>query len=721
MGEIEYILDIFQFNVRCFRMGKMMLTPRLKQILGVMLQHGNIISVKQLAEEVGVSKRTVQRELEYVTSSLKPYDVTFGSKTGVGVWIEGSEEAKKKLSEEIFGKDNFDTANREERRKRLILEILKEKGLKKLFVYSSKFKVSEATISSDLEAVESWLNQHGMYIIRKPGSGIYVEGTEQNYRKAISTFIQENMNTEIIWEAYGTSFEKTASFDAIKKSGIGKMLEEDTLHRVMKCIVTMNHGNILSLTENSYMGLMLHIAIAINRIIKGDVIEPDQEWIERFEEDEDYMLAEDIIWSLEEEFDIEIPEMEITYICLHIKGAKHERVYWEGKKSVKLVNGELRELLNDMIYAFDPKKAYLFKRDEEFIQGLLAHLQPSLIRMKYDLHIENPILEGVKRDYLEIFLKCRDVAKVIETHIGKPVPEAEVGFLTVHFGAALVRMEGKLEFLRPVRVAVICSSGIGISRLMSSKLEKIFQDRMIIKTYGKRDLTPYEEQQHDFCISSISLEEMSIPVLFVNPLLNDEDIDQIRKMLNRYERTPEKNKKTIGFDKELDDVHVLATQVNKIIKDLQVIKVEKDITFLKLLENIASTLSPYEDRQEVIQFDLLEREKIATQIYGEFGFALLHARSQGVVTPMFHVWLTKDLKPFEVSYFKGISIVFVMLVPIDDNLKINTDIMGHMSSMLIEDAMFLEIVKDGNYEEIQNIVSIQLKKYFAFYLAKFNA
>ncbi|MFI3212723.1 MAG: BglG family transcription antiterminator [Eubacteriales bacterium] len=702
-------------------MGKMMLTPRLKQILGVMLQHGNIISVKQLAEEVGVSKRTVQRELEYVTSSLKPYDVTFGSKTGVGVWIEGSEEAKKKLSEEIFGKDNFDTANREERRKRLILEILKEKGLKKLFVYSSKFKVSEATISSDLEAVESWLNQHGMYIIRKPGSGIYVEGTEQNYRKAISTFIQENMNTEIIWEAYGTSFEKTASFDAIKKSGIGKMLEEDTLHRVMKCIVTMNHGNILSLTENSYMGLMLHIAIAINRIIKGDVIEPDQEWIERFEEDEDYMLAEDIIWSLEEEFDIEIPEMEITYICLHIKGAKHERVYWEGKKSVKLVNGELRELLNDMIYAFDPKKAYLFKRDEEFIQGLLAHLQPSLIRMKYDLHIENPILEGVKRDYLEIFLKCRDVAKVIETHIGKPVPEAEVGFLTVHFGAALVRMEGKLEFLRPVRVAVICSSGIGISRLMSSKLEKIFQDRMIIKTYGKRDLTPYEEQQHDFCISSISLEEMSIPVLFVNPLLNDEDIDQIRKMLNRYERTPEKNKKTIGFDKELDDVHVLATQVNKIIKDLQVIKVEKDITFLKLLENIASTLSPYEDRQEVIQFDLLEREKIATQIYGEFGFALLHARSQGVVTPMFHVWLTKDLKPFEVSYFKGISIVFVMLVPIDDNLKINTDIMGHMSSMLIEDAMFLEIVKDGNYEEIQNIVSIQLKKYFAFYLAKFNA
>ena len=41
------------------------LTPRLKQILMIMLEEGGIISVKELAQRIGVSKRTVQRELEY--------------------------------------------------------------------------------------------------------------------------------------------------------------------------------------------------------------------------------------------------------------------------------------------------------------------------------------------------------------------------------------------------------------------------------------------------------------------------------------------------------------------------------------------------------------------------------------------------------------------------------------------------------------------------------
>lgn len=43
--------------------------------------------------------------------------------------------------------------------KRLTLEILKEKELRKLFYYSSRFQVSEATISADLEAIEGWATQ----------------------------------------------------------------------------------------------------------------------------------------------------------------------------------------------------------------------------------------------------------------------------------------------------------------------------------------------------------------------------------------------------------------------------------------------------------------------------------------------------------------------------------------------------------------------------------
>lgn len=135
----------------------MNVTPRLKRILTVMLEQDRVMAVKELAEEVGVSKRTVQREMEGI-SYFSGYEVTLESKTGKGVWIEGTPEEKKRLLEELKGGDSYDVSNREERRKRLVLEILKDKGLKKLFYYASQFQVSEATISSDLEAVEGWLN-----------------------------------------------------------------------------------------------------------------------------------------------------------------------------------------------------------------------------------------------------------------------------------------------------------------------------------------------------------------------------------------------------------------------------------------------------------------------------------------------------------------------------------------------------------------------------------
>ena len=42
----------------------MEITSRMKQILQVLLRESAAVSVKYLAEQIGVSKRTAQRELE---------------------------------------------------------------------------------------------------------------------------------------------------------------------------------------------------------------------------------------------------------------------------------------------------------------------------------------------------------------------------------------------------------------------------------------------------------------------------------------------------------------------------------------------------------------------------------------------------------------------------------------------------------------------------------
>ncbi|MGN1377843.1 MAG: BglG family transcription antiterminator [Dorea sp.] len=695
----------------------MQFTPRMKQILQALLEEKEAVSVKTLAEKVGVSKRTVQRELESVDYYLKPYGIRFLSRTGVGVWLEGEDGEKDRLRSDLGQGESYDAGNREERRKRLILEILKEKGLKKLYYYSSRFQVSEATISTDLEAIEEWLNRYGLVIKRRPGSGTVIQGSEESYRRAIRAFVNENIDTQMIREAYEESAGSDIRQDTLKKSNIGQILNDDIMNRVMECITGMNHMRVLTLTESSYVGLIIHISIAINRILKNEVIEADAGWENTITEDEDYRLAKAIVTELEAEFEIQIPEVEVSYICLHIKGAKHEKIEWNGQTQHTMENRQMQQLVNEMIDAFDPEAGYLLKQDDEFIQGLLAHLQPTVIRLVHGMQIQNPILEDIKESYPDIYAKSEKVAKVLEESVGKKVPEEEIGFLTVHFGAAMVRLENRNEEIRKVHVGVICSSGIGISRLMSSKLERVFHDRMQITAYGKKDVTPYVVGKTDFFVSSIPVEQMDVPVIAVNPLLDEKDMEEIRRMTYRYERMPRKQKEADRFSVQLEEINLVAAQINAVIKYMEFFKVDNRISFHELLIAIGEKFSPYSDRQEMIREDIMNREKIASQVFAEFGFALLHTRTKGVTRPCFGVCMTKDLKAFEDPYFKGISVVFVMLVPVDENLQINNNILGYISSMLIEEYEFMDVISRGEKEEIRDALSRYLKKYFNRYLS----
>lgn len=688
----------------------MKFTPRMKQILQVLLKEDSVVSIKYLADQMGLSKRTIQRELGYMDYVLKDYGIQFRSRTGTGVWLEGSAEEKERLLKDTDNID-YDAGNREERRKRLILEILKEKGLKKMFYYSSQFKVSEATVSSDLEAVEGWLNQYGLSVNRKPGIGVSVNGSEENYRRAIRAFINENIDTKIIREAYEDADRDDSRYEKLKENDIRHVLNERIMKRVIDCIAGMDNARVLTLTENSYMGLIIHITIAVNRILKSEVIEPDERWTENIREDEDYLLARAIVQELEDEFEIQIPSIETSYICLHIKGAKHEKIEWDGGMSEGTETRKLQQLINDMIDVFDSEQAYLLKQDDEFIQGLLAHLQPTMIRLTHGMHIQNPVLQDIRDSYSDLYARCENVAKVLEAYVGKKIPPEEIGFLTVHFGAALVRLEERNEKIRIVHVGVICSSGIGISRLMSSKLSKAFHDRMEITAYGKKDITLDIMNRTDFFISSIPMEPLEIPVVSVNPLLNETDMEAIRRMVYQHERLPEKYRKPDDLSSRQEESNPFTEQIDLIINYMEIFRVDSRIAFPELLTVIGEKMSSCPECRETIRRDILQREQIGSQIFAEFGFALLHTRTKGVTRPELGICMTEDSGGFRDAYFKGVTVIFIMLIPVDENLKLNSGIMGYISGMLIEDYEFMDVVAGGDKEEIRNVLSQSLKKY----------
>ena len=127
------------------------------------------------------------------------------------------------------------------------------------------------------------------------------------------------------------------------------------------------------------------------------------------------------------------------------------------------------------------------------------------------------------------------------------------------------------------------------------------------------------------------MEKTEIPVVFVNPFLNEKDMDEIQKLVHKYERMPEKRQEEDPFSLQLEKISLITAQINAVIKYMEFLRVKSEISFEELLNVIGDHLSMYRDRREVIINDIRNRERIASQIYGEYGFALLHARSTGVV------------------------------------------------------------------------------------------
>lgn len=693
-----------------------MITSRLKQILLFLLKEEKPIPVQRLADAAGVSKRTVQRELSYLPAEMKQYHLTFQSKTGRGIWIEGSEEDKKQFRQYLMNSDSDGFMDKEERRRRLILELLKDKEPRKLYYFSNQFQVSEATVSNDLEAVEGWFAQYNLKIRRRPGYGICMEGTERNCRLAIRGFLQENMDSALIRDFY----EDTAPSEETEKreeQDIYRMLDRNILERVIWCVQEIDHWRLKQLTESSYTGLILHITIAVNRILKKELIEENVQLYHALQIQRDFELAQIIVEALEREFDIEIPRMELAYICLHIQASKSQYI---GKEEARhqSYKQELMTCVLDMIDAFDPEIAYRLKQDEEFIDGLLAHLQPTVIRLVNHMYIGNPMLEQIKEEYPDIFAKCLNVNTVVEEYLDCKVPEEETGFFAIHFGAALQRLENQKENHRQVEIGIVCASGIGIARLMLTRMSRFLGNRVKISTWSREDVTPYAAEGIDFFVSSIHFEFEGADILYVDPLLPDKDLERIEGKVKTYALTPAKRKIENDFSRQLEQVNYLAVQIKSMVKELRYFLVDPEISFEALLEKAAAHLTPYSDRQQQICQDIAERERMASQFFAGLGFGLLHTRTAGVTRPVFMILRTNTQEPFTAASYKGSDVVLLMLIPRDEHIQENSDMFGYLSTSLIEDDDFMDIIRDGDEAVTREKFNQLMRQYFNAYLEK---
>lgn len=691
----------------------MYISSREKMIIEILLSENQKIRVNDLAKEIAVSTRTIHRDLNGIEEFLKEYDLALTRKTGVGIQITGSIESKESLKRKLmtFTLEGYMA----EERQTLLLSMLYEADEPvKLFTLANELKVTVATISNDLLKLEEELAHFQLSITRRRGYGIELSGSEEAKRRAISYTISKSLNEDEFLSLIRRNREKKQMIHANAISD--RLLHLIDREKVLAIEETVRHFNsdfISSMTESAYVGLIVHLSLAIERIQRGEKIEMASNFLAQLKDKVEYQTAKKMINQLKKQFGIDIPEAEIGYITMHLQGAKLRE-----RESVSLEDAHLKTLFKarQLVQEVEMLTNCQLTNHAPLLEGLVTHLKPALYRIKQGMGIRNPLLPSIQKDYEELFELVKRASETVFPEL--VIPNEEIGFLVLHFGAAILGFEKDSN----LTAYVVCSSGIGTSKMLATQLRREIPEIKEVRNVSAFDLEEITVKDKDLVITTIQLTDVSFEYLVVSPFLTDEEIQQIqmfakKKLLIQTETI--KSERVDLSDEEdvvnrIQRIHDYSGTMSIVLENFVVQDVEVDQSFQQSIYNVCQALAQKQvirDADEITQA-LFEREALGSLGIPDTKMALFHTRHKGILKPSFTIYRIRE--PLHMSAMDGTKIdvttILLLLAP-NPYPTYGMEVLSYISSMIIESEKSIKLFQSGDERRIHTHIGRKLEEF----------
>ncbi len=613
----------------------MKLTPRNKKMILLLLEEDNYITVRYIAEKINVSSRTVLRELNNIENWLNKKGIVLEKKKGTGIRICMQGKEREDLKNYIRREKADLIYSPEQRLTLLKAELLKTPGITKLYTLTKLLDVTEGTISADLDKLDAWMNKYRLKINKKPGLGVYVEGDEIAVRSAIISLIYEQFHeAELINIIFNKKEKEPLNLDLIKariNQGILDIMDINNLELAQKLLRNVEKQMNCQFADNSYIALAIRISVTIHRCWKGMFINEIGDLEKDVPEDKLYYLVKEWFASHETLLPGTIPEEEIKYMVIHIKGAEiqERRGHNPGQDTQEL---EIMELTREVIYIAEKETGIYLEDNEKLFRGLAGHLKMAIYRIKMCLDIMNPLLEDIKEMYPEFFQVAGKCAEFIEEKEGIRIPEDEIAYLATHIGAAV--KEEKNNTLPIYRAVVVCTNDIGAAQLLVSEIERVFPNIQIssIVSVMDMDIVPLMQKHIDLIITTVELQITKLPSVLVNPILNEADKKKIRDVLLNF--LPENRNydriKTAQLENKLNKLKRYSNYILQLMHNFLFIEQVGAGNLEELYHFISRAVTKTGEDRIQVEKDMKNNEKKGSAILNQKGMILYHCRSEAV-------------------------------------------------------------------------------------------
>lgn len=676
----------------------MFLSTREKEIIEMLIKyHGQYVTIYDIAQHLAVSSRTIHRELKSIESFLSTFDIELERVTKKGIQLKTTEMALNSLKHALLNENTIDLSQ-EEQKVIILYALIQTNTPIKQYVLAQEIGVSNQTMTKLLDELDTELDQYQLTLQKKRGEGIQLHGAESKKRELLSQLMVNNLNSTSVYSVIENHFV----YQSINQSQLA-MVDMDKIFQIER--ILMDHLGQLpySLTESSYLTLTVHIVLSIERMLNNQYVALNDDIYNSVKDSFEQEVAKALALHLEHIYGVQFNQAEVTFITIHLRGAKRKEsaeVFKDSKDESKI---------EKFIHSVSHFSQQSFKDFKTLSEGLKLHIIPAINRLNANIETYNPLTEMIQHKYPRLFESVHRA--LLQTWPDFNFPDSEIAFIVLHFGGALQNQNSAFY-----NVLVVCSSGIGTSRLLATRLQQTFSDIQNTTQASVGDLNDIDTTQFDAIISTVDL-DIALPYITVNPLLPDADVNHVSAFLNTQHKQP----KIQTYETNHSNILNPEEKLTYIRKGLEIIdSVNVDYTSVSNWTTyLTNTLLEHQIITEGQSFAELIKQHMDRQgfVLDPYPIAIPHLKSEIIKKPFILITILNEPILLNSNQNDNLSVRYLlsMFVPPDDTMaQLVSDISGKLVEHLDNIDGFMEqpeqlqaLLKQSYLMQLQKLLNME--------------
>lgn len=361
--------------------------------------------------------------------------------------------------------------------------------------YQSLLHVSKNTATTDVKRANEFGEKFRVKIQYTREKGFHLKGSEEDKRnlilKCISIFSSHPRKYDIlqylfIQQDYQDQF-------LLYKANIKEMERRFHLTFIEE-----------RMFEFIYLLQMIHIR------------QRNQKWVQIHSDTKEFLKKHsmyEVARAIQQEFNESTLPEELAFLTIQLLGITQGEL---SPSSTELLTIMTEKIIND----FERYACFQLKDKGKAIESLFRHFKPAYFRMLYKIPITNPLLHEIKQEHETLFHFVQEVMKPIQEMLNIEIPEDEIGFLTLHFGALLE--QNHIEDKKQFQAIIVCPNGVSSSLMIETQLRSLFPNFLWSSSVSADQFSNIDEQEYDIVFSTIPI-QTSKPFFFVKPIMNEMD------------------------------------------------------------------------------------------------------------------------------------------------------------------------------------------------------